>query len=419
MKKTSVFKKVYNSRVFWGIISLLVSISLWVYVTGTEMEEYKRTFHGVRVELVGEASLRDNRNLVITDLDTSTVTIEVIGPRRIVGSLDEDELVARVDVSQLSRSAYTSHRYTIIYPDGTDTGKLTESRKSPEVVNFMVSEMTKKTVEVMGSFDGSIAAGFIAEPVVFEPANITISGPEVYLRNINRAWVSFAREEVDSSLEVETGFVLQDKNGEECSTTGLSFSAETVLARLPINQTKEVPLNVELIEGAGALKANTKITIEPKSVTLAGDSDIIAGINQITLATIDLTDFKNSFTDSYKIIVNDQLKNLSGVSEATVSIEVVGLDTKDFKIAASNLALTNITEGYTANIVSQEIVVTLRGTAEQLEKIKSENIRLVADLKDLNETTGSITVAAKVYVDGYTDVGAIGEYSLTIEIGKA
>lgn len=419
MKKTKLFGKIYHRKLFWMVVSLLMSVILWIYITGEEMEEYRRTFPGVNVELVGENTLRDMRNLVITDLDTNTVTVELVGPRRIIASMNADDLTAEVNVGQLTRSAYTSQRYDLVFPDGTDSSKITVNRRTPEVVNFMVSEMTKKSVPVSGSFDGSLAPGFMGETAEFEPATITITGPEIYLKNIDRAWVSFAKEDVSSTYEVETGYVLLDKNGDECSTTGLSFSTDTVLARLPINEIKDVPLWVDIIEGAGATAANTKINIEPKHVTLSGDSALLAGINKISLATIDLSDFASTFSETYKIIVSDELANLSGITEAAVTVEVVGLSTKEIKISGSNLSCINVTPGFNAKIVSEGLTVTLRGTAEQLEQIHGENVRAVADLYDYDESVGSYNAPVKIYVDGFTDVGALGKYTVLIELGKA
>lgn len=419
MKKTNLFYKIYNRKLFWMVVSLLVSVILWIFITGEEMEEYRRTFPGVKVELVGESSLRDMRNLVITDLDTNTVTVELVGPRRIIASMNAADLTAEVNVGQLMRSAYTSQRYDLVFPDGTDSSKITINRQTPEVVNFMVSEITKKSIPVSGSFDGSLAPGFMGETAEFEPATITVSGPEIYLKNIDRAWVSFAKEDVSSTYEVETGFVLLDKEGEECSTKGLSFSTDTVIARLPINEIKDIPLSVDVIEGAGAVAANTKISIEPKYITLSGDSAMLAGLNKISLATIDLTDFASTFSDTYKIVFNDELSNLSGITEATVNVEVVGLTTREFKISASNLSYINVTEGYTADILSEGLTVLIRGTEEQLNAIRSENLRAVADLVDYDESVGSYNAPVKIYVDGFTDVGAVGKYTILIELGKA
>ena len=416
MSTRSRMKKIYNSKAFWMIVSLLASLAIWVYVASVETDESKTTFRGVKVELVGEDILRDSKNLVVTDMDTSTVTVEVVGPRRIIGSLSSDQLVAQVDVSKLSRAAYTSQQYTIVYPDGTDTSKLSENRRTPETINFMVSAQTSKSIQVRGSFDGSLAEGYTAEMPVFEPSTITITGSEAYLKDVEYAWVTFSKENVDSTYSVETGFTLMDANNEPCSTTGISFSTDVVTATLPLLTLKEVNLDVNIIEGAGATKANTKITIDPVSVTLAGDSALLAGMNKIILATIDLTDFSSTFTETYTIPIDNELKNTTGVTKATVTVEIVGLETKTFRV--TNFSCINATEGYEADIITESKEITLRGTPEALAQIKAENIRAVADLTDYKESTGTYMPQVRVYVDGFTDVGAIGENTISIEIRK-
>ena len=409
-------RKIYDSKAFWVIISLLASLVIWVYVTSIETEEFKQTFRGVRVELVGESILRDSKDLVITDMDTSTVTVEVVGPRRVVAALNSDRISAQIDVSKLSRAAYTSQQYAVVFPDGTDTSNLTVTRKTPEIVNFLVTPQTTKSVQVRGSFDGSLADGFTAETPVFEPETITLTGSEAYLKNVEYAWVSFGKENVDSTYSVETGYTLMDANNEPCSTTGISFSTDVVTATLPLLTLKEVNLGINLIEGAGASAANTKITIDPETVTLAGDSGLLAGMNKIILATIDLTDFSSTFSETYTIPIDNELKNTTGISEAKVTVEVVGLDTKAFKV--SNISYVNVTDGFSAEIITQSLDITLRGTAEVLEQIKDENIRAVADLTDMNESTGTYMPKVKIYVDGFTDVGAIGDNTVSIEIER-
>ena len=413
--------KLYNSKAFWFIISLICSLTMWIYVASVEQEEFKQTFRGVRVQLLGEDLLRDSKNLVITDMDTSTVTVEVVGPRRIVGGLDSDNITALIDVSKLSRAAYTSQQYTVSFPDGTDTGNLQVTRKTPETINFMVSAQTTKSIQVRGSFDGSIAEGFTAENVVFEPSVITLSGPEAYLRNVDYAWVSFGKENVDSTYEVETGYTLMTADNTPASTTGIKFSTDVVTATLPILTLKEINLGVNLIEGGGATAENTKVTIEPESVSLAGDSKLLAGINKINLTSIDLTDFTTSFSDTYMIPIDNELQNITGATEAKVTVEIVGLETKSFKV--TNISCTSVTEGFSAKVLTESLDVTLRGKPESLAAIKDENIRAVADLADLGQSVGTYMPKVRIYVDGFTDVGAITpgntDYSVYIQLVKA
>ena len=402
------------------VVSLLISITLWLYISSVDKEVITQPFRGVKVELVGENLLKDSKNMVVTDMDTSTVTVVLEGPRRIIGSWDADSITAQIDVSKLSRAAYTSQQYVISYPDGTDTSSISVVRKTPETINFMVSPQVSKTIQVRGSFDGKLADGYTAEMPVFEPSTIVISGAEAYIKNVSYAWVTFGEGEVDSTYKVETGFTLMDEDGVPCSNTGISFSTDVVTATLPVLDMKEVKLDVNLIEGAGATAANTKVSIEPKSLLLAGDSALLEGMNRIVLATIDLTEFSSSFTDTYTIPLDNGLRNTTGETEAKVTIEIAGLSTKSFKV--TNLSYINVTEGYSANVISESLDVTLRGKEEVISQIKPENIRAVADLSAFNESTGTYMVPVKIYIDGFTDVGALkptsGENSISIEIRK-
>ena len=174
---------------------------------------------------------------------------------------------------------------------------------------------------------------------------------------------------------------------------------------------------ITLIEGAGATSANTVIKIEPSSITLAGDTSILAGMNKIVLGTIDLTDFTDAFQNTYSIVLDNEVRNLTGITEAKVTVEIIGLETRDFTV--TNLSCINDTEGYKSTIITESLTVTLRGTKEQLDAIQSENIRAVADLKDFKESSGTYMVPVKVYVAGYDDVGAIGDVTMSVEIRKA
>ena len=409
---------ILDSRIFWLIVSLLASVAIWIYVTSEETEDFKTTFRNVQIEVVGEDTLRSSRNLIVTDLNTSSVTVEITGPRRIVAPLDSEDLIAQVDVSKLTRAAYTTLKYDIIYPNSVDERYITEEKKTPEYVNFTVSQLTSKQVQIRGGFEGRSAEGYTAEMPVFEPSTITVSGPEAYLKDVDYAYVSFGQNVVaDTTYSVDAAYTLMDKNGNPVSTEYLSCDPDVVRATLPILQVKSVGLGVDLIEGAGATKDNTKVTIEPSSITLAGDSSILGGVNRITLGTIDLTDFASTFTETYPITIDNELRNVTGVTEAKVTIEVVGLTTKSFRV--SNLSYIGAADGTNVELLTETLDVVIRGTEEQLEMIRAENIRAVADLTDFKDSTGSYMPNAKIYVDGVTDVGAIGVYAISVEIRKA
>lgn len=170
-------------KILWMLVSLLASLAIWTYVVSTENSVVTQIFRGVPVELVGEDVLRSSKNLVVTDVDTNNVRVEIRGPRRIVDSLNSQDLIAQIDVSKLSRAAYASMKYKLVYPNGVDTRNLAEVSYSPETVNFMVSTLNTISIPVRGGFEGMLAEGYTAESPIFEPNTITVTGPASVMRS--------------------------------------------------------------------------------------------------------------------------------------------------------------------------------------------------------------------------------------------
>ena len=411
-------KKFFNSKLFYIIVALLTSFAIWVYVASNDQDVISKRFDGVRVEFTGEEALLASKGFVIIDPSVNTVSVTLSGPRNVVGLLEPADLTASVDVSKLTQVGYTNLTYSIKFPANTNEANISVRRETPQVISFNLSPVIEKTVPVRGSFDGNTAEGYTAESPVFEPSTITLRGAEALLSDISYAWVTFGEEDISVSYTTDVPFTLMDSKGNECSSTGLTANVETVKATLPILQIKEVALRAELLQGAGANAENTKVTLEPASVTVAGDSATLAGLNQITVAPIDLTDFSSTFTEKYPITIDNDLSNLSGSSEVTVTVEIVGLETEKFTIPAANLACTNVTSGFTSDILTRELEVVLRGTPEDLASVRAENLRAVADLTDYNESAGTFIVDVRIYVDGASNVGAVGDYQISVELKK-
>ena len=234
-KNKSSARSILDSKPLWMLLSLLISLSIWTYVVSTETATVTQVFRGIPVEITGDDLLLSSRNLIVTDVETNSVRVEIRGPRRIVDALNSEDLTAQVDVSKLTRAAYAAMKYKIIYPEGTETRYLTVTSYSPETVNFMVSNQNTISVPVRGGFEGQLASGYMAESPVFNPATVTISGPDAYLKDISYAWVSFGSgKTVESSYTEEVPFTLMNADGDPVPTEYLTGSEETVEASLPI-----------------------------------------------------------------------------------------------------------------------------------------------------------------------------------------
>ena len=302
MKQEKKISKLYNSKVFWAVVSLLCSLLLWGYVSGQDSKEATMTLTGIQIEFTGQDKLAE-RNMAVYDLDTSAVNIRVKGNRSALSKLKSSEIKAVLDVSNIQQPNDMSWTYDLQFPSYVDTNNIQVLNRTPERLNFTVEKNITKTVDVKGEFDGNFADGVAADAIpVFEPATITLEGRESALNNIDCAWVSFGDPDlyIDSTYSIDKSFTLIDAEGNACPTTDITMSANFVKATQPVLKTKDIPLKVNLISGGGITEEECIVNIEPANIRIAGDSLILDNINDISLGDIKLSSVSGDYEQKFE-----------------------------------------------------------------------------------------------------------------------
>ena len=418
MEQKKRTKKIYDSKVFWMVVSLLCSLVMWAYVSSLDNTDKEITFNNIEVEFRGQDEILAERDLSISSVDVKTVSIVVRGERSNITKLKSSDIKAVIDVSNITQPNDMTWAYRLEFPDYVDSNSITVVRKNPETINFTVVKNEKKTIEVKGSFEGTIAEGCVAEEFVFEPETIVVEGPESTIKNIDHAWVSFGKDQtIESTYVEEADFFLVDANGNVCSKEGLMLSVDKVTATQHILRSKEVPLRVKLISGGGITSDNCTVSIDPQTIRIAGDSRIVDDLDYIEIGTIELSSFVSGYEHTFPIVLEDGVQNLTGVSDAKVTIEIEGTHTKTF--TTTNISCRGISSGYHVTIDTKEVEVTLRALSSgAFDSIKPDDISVIADLSDYGTTTGQVIVNAKVQVSGHDGVGAVGDVKVTVTIYK-
>ena len=405
--------KLYDSKLFWIIVSLLGSICLWVYVTSVETEVTETTLYGLPVQFVGEDALRESKGLIISDVSADTVQVTLQGSIRELSKLDERNVTAYIDVTELEARSY-SYPVQLQFPDSVNASDVSIIRRVPDNITFTVENVKQRTIDVMGVFNGTVAEGYVSEPITTNPSTIDIYGAESVINQVAYALVTIDRQDVSSTITYDSTYQLIDTEGNIMETDGITMSTDQVQVTMVVNVTKEVALSVDILDGGGASVENAVVDIEPSSILLSGDAQQLEGINRIVLSTIDLSLVDDTFEETYTIILDNGITNESGVTEATVTVTIRGLEKTEMTI--DNISIIGQTEGTTATLLPQSITVTLRGPAAILEQVRPEDVRAEADMTNFNNRSGQVSVPVRIYVDGFESVGAVGEYSVIISV---
>ncbi|MCQ2405900.1 MAG: CdaR family protein [Oscillospiraceae bacterium] len=420
MENKNPSNKLKNSKVLYAVVSLIAAVLLWVYVTDNRGTNIDRTFYNVPVVYTGEENLRNSKEFVITSRESEHVKVTLSGPRRVITRLDEGDLAAMVDLSSVGKAGDYSLGYSIAYPSGVDKSEISVSSRFPESVAFYVDKLVSKYIDVTGIFNGSMAPGYVIEPLEFSPSTVKITGTSAELADVKYAYVTVERSDVDKTVSFDTDYALMSAEGDIIDNDNIERAEETVSVTLPVLATKEIPLTVNLIAGGGASEINVISTISPSpTVTLSGDSDVLSGVNRLVLDSIDLSDIDGTFKKSYKLAIPNDTQIIKGTTDVTLELEIVGLVQKKVTVSAENISVTNLTEGYSVEIINDNIPnVVLRGRETALSAVADVNVRAVADLSQQGNVTGVFTLPVKIFVDGSADVGAVGDYSVTLKISE-
>jgi len=407
---------IFSSKAFYIVFSILVSIALWLFVEINENQVQPHTVSNVQVVCKNEDLLND-RGLLIAYMSPDNVELTFECTRSVANKLTTASLSVEIDLAGITSRGNPTIRHEVVYPQGVTEEMAGLVSSSVNMISLRIDRMDTGSVNVEVIYSGGAADGYIQDPLEYSPQSIMLSGPADAVSQVGSARVSIIRENLTSTYSDDLAFTLVDENGEELSEAllnQLKIIDETAIhVTVPVRMKKEVALTVELSPGSGATSQNSTYKVTPEFITIAGEPEDVRDFNSLNLGTIDLTSFDKSDTYDRTIAIPNQFTNISGESQASVFVEVHGLEVRHLSV--SNIHYVNEPAGHRVDIITQSVVVRIRGRLEDLAGLTEENIRIVADLSGLS--AGAQRVQARVYVDGINgDVGAVGSYYVTVSI---
>ena len=404
--------KLLEKRWVCVLLSVLLAIAFWAYVRAAVDPNGTTNIHNVRVETTG-ANVLASQGLAVSEITPQVVELQVEGPTSARTNLlrNRGGLYVRVDVSSCVEGENTL-RWREVWPEGINTDDLTAQRST---VTVKVEKLYSKTFDIRFRLEGKVAGDYQMGTPAIEPAEVVVSGPVEQVNQVDRVEAVLRTEELSERFAGDLELIPMDKQGKSLAGLELTLSAETAYVVVPVVKTKEVKLTVNLLPGGGATSDDAVPDIEPKTIVVSGAEADLEGLEEISLGSISLSDVVGTNTFTRPITLDPSLTNESGLTTATIKVTVEGLDTEVF--AVNNIRTTDPPEGYTVDVVTQSVLVTVRGPAEDLANIDASQIRVVANLSGVT-TEGNQQVLARVYLDGTGTVGVIGEYSISVNISR-
>lgn len=410
-------KKFTESKIFNIILSILIALGLWAYVTASVTDVGESTVHNIPVTVVGEEAL-NAKGLMIDPNTKLTVSARVSGNRNLLVSMasnPSEYFSATINVAEVTEPGTYNLNCTITpeFTSLTSTGVQVMDQEG-KTIQVVVTRLMSKTVEVRGVFEGTVDEdnNYRANAVEVTPGTIKVQGPESLVNQVEYAQVTITGDHLTKTYAGELGFQFMTADGEVVDDDDLTTNVNTVSVVMPVVKTMEVPLGVEYVYGGGITEENFEryvtVDIQPATIQVSGDEGDVSYLEgkTITIGKIDLSQVVQDQQEFvFPIELTPELSNDSGITQATVTITIRGLETKT--VETSNIDIINTPEGFTADAVTQSLQVKVRGPADALDIVEGYQIRVVVDLEGQNLRQAQFPFTPKIYLDGDSRCGVI------------
>ena len=395
------------------LLALVIAFGLWLYVVSNVSIEDERTYHDIPVAFEGEIALEE-RGLMITSGTNATVDLRLYGARTNLNKLTSSNIAVKVNLAGIYDVGQVEVNYNISYPGDVPSNAFTELSKNPSTITLVLEERIKKEVPVTIDYTGSVAADYLCDVdnVTLDQEFINVVGPASVVGQIEQAVIPIDLDERTETISEYFQYSLCDAAGEPVDAGMVVADTAQVHLELAIRRFKELPVTYTLVEGGGAAEENVSITLDYPVIRVSGSDVLLESLTEINLGVINLANIREDTRLTYAIDLPDSISNLSGVKEVNVDVALNGLTTREFTV--EDIRVTGVPRGMSYELVTKQLTVVLRGPTALINKMKSRDLIVTADLSGKDAGTVIVNAGVDTVGDAYNSVGALGTFSVSV-----
>lgn len=415
--KAKGFKAYIQSTNFLFILSLVISLSIWIIMSISTGNDTSLTISGipVQVELSDEAV---NNGLQVFSGSDYTASLTVTGNRVVVGSLQASDITVKAAANYVDSAG----NYTL-YLNASKNNPYSDFQISssikPSTIDVFIDYLREETFDIQENVVYKVDDGYYASTTL-SSKTIYISGPQSEVSKIAKVVASADIDgTLNSSQKVDADIKLYNSEGQEIKTDLLSLDFKTVEAAISVLPEKEVPLKPVFTNLPSGLQiTDDMISVEPSSIMLAGTDDVLVKTDSVSLAPIDFTTLTNTKTTfDLAVEIPTDCKNISNTSTAKVTLDLSSLSSK--KLVVEKFTVQGLASGYSAEVTQKNLEVTVYGMSSQIDSLNASDITAVIDVSASGGMKGSVSMPVTFAIENGSSCWVSGFYKANLTISES
>ena len=386
-----------QNKKFTIFLSIFIALLLWVYVIGEVNPTTTKKFENIPVKLLNTENLA-SKGLVVLDNQNLTVSLTVEGKRADVLSAGLEDLLVTADLFGHGMGEnYIS--LNVELPNG-----LTLISSEPAKLKLFIDELITADRPVILRHVGEAPEGMEPGQIAMDPETVEINGARTLVEQVAYVGADLDISKLTDALSIQESFAAAySADGELISRVKLSREKIQVSGRMM--SVKTVALRVGTFGQEQPEFQITSLDI-PDSIAIRGDRQILESITEVTGKDIDLSAYTASTEIPLEVFLPEGVEVAEASREITAKLTIKGLSSKTFQFSTRDIDMLDVPEGYAAEILNTNLVVSIADKDPILAEITPDKIQLSLSLQGLG--LGAHQVPISVTIEGYS-----GDVSLT------
>jgi YbbR domain-containing protein len=371
-----------NKDITIRILSVMLALLLWFYVITEQNPEITKDIT-IPVRLINTVFLEKSNMVLANDPNSFKLTLKLKGKNNVLDKLNENTVDAIADMEghRLKGENFLKININGIPEDVNILGR------SPESLKVLLESKVSVQKSVVVNIMGNPSQGLAAMTPMIAPNDVVIMGAESQINKIKNVRVDVDIASVNAEVKKILPVRVLDENGKDIQN--ITVEPSNVEVSIPIENTKRVGLEMDILGQPAAGYVITNLSIDPKEILVTGKQKTLEGINSLKTEKIDITEGTTDVSKEVKLVLPEGVELVNTNEKVSVFINLEKVVTSEMTI--DTIESLNLSEGFELDSIQSGMRVTLRG-AESLLADASNTIRFFVDLKHATEGTNVLNV---------------------------
>lgn len=370
------------------LISLLLSLGLWIYISNVENPMRTYEIRNIPVELVNLDSLKSSK-FAISGNQNFTVDLKLEGPSTDITKVKREDfkIVADMSAYALKIGENTIPVQIISYPEN-----ITIKNNGFLGIKINLEELVTKKFTIQSKVKLYYKDNIYEMSKRVTPDTVTVEGANSSVGRISSAVIVGEENGISENFEKSYNIKLIDSNGSE--VTGVTPDIDNARLSVEVSKGKSVPINLKT---TGELNAGLELKgyeLSSNYVNITGSGDALSKVQSIDTEVFDISKLEKTGEVNVKLNIPEGVNVPSGTDYIKVKFTIQEKENKPTqneteKTVSKNLSLVvnynNLKDGLLLESSSEKVNVTISAVQSELDKITDGSLNASVDLSSITD----------------------------------